>query len=211
MRSSPTVMLFFGVLAAASLTDAFQDLRSDSASDGRIESIYIARSMRESRIAPTAFCAQTRIGFDRATFEDQYTFRSTATRSADGLMVDTNVNTIGRLHACFGSTSDATLNFYAEGVLGDVPFTGTGDCRAFKPDFPETGITVYRCFLELRDLPNGYVGGQLTTNSVVSRNAIGEQSDPPGYTQPSIATVRLWRRRPARSAAYRPPITSQGF
>jgi hypothetical protein len=110
-------------------------------------------------------------------------------------MVDTNVNTIGWLRACFGSTSDGTLNFYAEGVLGEVSFTGTGDCRAFKQDFPEPGITGYRCFLELYDLPSGYVGGQLTTNSVVSRNAIGEKSDPPGYTQPSIATVRLWKGR----------------
>jgi hypothetical protein len=196
MRSSPTVLLCLGVLSAASQTDAFQGSRSDSTSAGPVEAIYIARSMRESRIAPTAFCAPTKVGFGSATFEDQYTFRSTATRPADGLMIDPDVNTIGRLHACFGSTSDATLNFYAEGVLGDVPFTGTGDCRAFKQDVPETGITVYRCFLELRDLPTGYVGGVLTTNSVVSRNAIGEKSDPPGYTQPSIATVRLWKRRP---------------
>jgi hypothetical protein len=195
MRSSPIVLLWLGVVSAAASTDAFQGSRSNSTSDDRVEAVYIARSMRESRIAPTAFCAQPRIGFGSATFEDQYTFRSTATRPADGLMVETNGNTIGRLHACFGSTADATLNFYAEGVLGNVPFTGTGDCRAFKQDLPEAGITVYRCFLELRDLPDGYVGGLLTTNSVVSRNAIGEQSDPPGYTQPSIATVRLWKRR----------------
>jgi hypothetical protein len=194
MRSSLTTLLL-AVLSAAPMVEASQGSRSDSASDGRVEQIYIARSMRESRIAPTAFCAETRIGFGSVTFEDQYTFRSTATRPADGLMVDANVSTIGRLHACFGSTADATLNFYAEGVLGGVPFTGTGDCRAFKPDFPEAGITAYRCFLELRDLPAGYVGGQLTTSSVVSRNAIGEKSDPPGYTQPSIATVRLWKRR----------------
>jgi len=54
-------------------------------------------------------------------------------------------------------------------------------------------MTVFRCYLELRDLPTGYVGGQLTTNTVVSRQGIGESSDPPGYVQPSIATIRLWR------------------
>jgi hypothetical protein len=171
-------------------------VESDLAPDGRVEDIYIARSMRESRIAPTGFCAQGRIGFGSVTVEDQYTFRSTATRAADGLLVDTNVNTIGRLHACFGSTPDpATVNFYGEGVLADVPFTGSGDCRVTRNDYPEPGIAVYRCFLELRDLPTGYVGGHLTTNTVVSRTAIGEKSDPPGYTQPSIATVRLWKRR----------------
>ena len=111
-------------------------------------------------------------------------------------MINTNVNTIGSLHGCAGPTSDpTTLNFYAEGVLGNVPFTGTGDCRILKQGFPEPGITGARCFLELRDLPTGYAGGMLTTNTVVSRNLIGENSDPPGYTQPSIATVRLWKRR----------------
>jgi len=27
------------------------------------------------------------------------------------------------------------------------------------------------------------------------RKPIGDESDPPGYAQPSIATIRLWRRR----------------
>ena len=111
-------------------------------------------------------------------------------------MINANVATIGRLHACFGSTADPlTTNFYAEGALGDVPFTGRGECRTAKQDYPEPGITVYRCFLELRDLPREYQGGQLTTNTVISRQGIGEASDPPGYTQPSIATVRLWKKR----------------
>ncbi len=197
MKSLPTLLLLLGGLCAVtSTTEAFQRLPSSSAPEGRVEDIYIARSMRESRVTPTEFCAQVRIGFGGATFEDQYTFRSTATRASDGLMVNTNVNTIGRLHACFGSTSDpSTSNFYAEGALGRVPFTGSGECRRAKEDYPEPGIAVFRCFLELRDLPKEYVGGQLTTNSVVSRNTIGEKSDPPGYTQPSIATVRLWKRR----------------
>jgi hypothetical protein len=196
MKPNATFLVLLSALCSISSTEALQNVPSDSASGGSVEDIYIARSLRESRIAPTEFCAQTRTGFGSATIEDQYTFRSTATRPADGLMVDANVNTIGRLHACFGSTQDpATANFYAEGVLGGVPFTGTGDCRGLKRDYPEPGITGYRCLLELRDLPKAYIGGQLTTNTVVSRNAIGEKSDPPGYIQPSIATVRLWRRR----------------
>ena len=110
-------------------------------------------------------------------------------------MTNANVATIGRLHACFGSTADPlTSHFYAEGTLGGVSFTGRGDCRA-EPDYPEPGVSVCRCFLELRDLPREYQGGQLTTNTVVSRQGIGELSDPPGYVQPSIATVRLWKRR----------------
>jgi hypothetical protein len=54
---------------------------------------------------------------------------------------------------------------------------------------------VQRCFMELSGLPAPYVGGQLTTNTVGSRNALGDRTDPPGYTQPSIATIRLWKRR----------------
>lgn len=163
---------------------------------GAIEDIYVARSLRLSRITPTAYCTPEKVGFTGATAEDQYTFHSTATRSADGLMINANVATIGRLHACFGSTPDPlTSTFYAEGALGGVSFTGRGECRTAKQDYPEPGVTVYRCFLELRDLPREYQGGQLTTNTVVSRQGIGELSDPPGYVQPSIATVRLWKKR----------------
>jgi hypothetical protein len=188
--------LVLGGLDLASPTEASQTGQSVGASKSRVEDIYVARSMRESRVTPTAFCAEARTGFGTSRFEDRYTFRSTATRGSDGLMIDTNVQTIGSLHACFGSTPDPMLTtFYAEGTLGTVTFTGRGECRAAKRDYPEPGITVLRCFLELSDLPSGYVGGQLTTNSVGSRNVLGEQTDPAGYTQPSIATVRLWKRR----------------
>lgn len=202
MRSLVTLLaatgcaLVVGGLYSTSETEAFQSDRPRRASDSRVEDIYIARSMRESRVTPTAFCAEGRIGFGGPTFEDQYTFRSTATRSSDGLMIDANVQTIGRFHACFGSTPDPKLlSFYAEGALGTVTFTGRGECRTAKEDYPEPGMTVYRCFLELRDLPGGYVGGQLTTNTMGSRNVLGEETDPPGYTQVSIATIRLWKRR----------------
>jgi hypothetical protein len=57
------------------------------------------------------------------------------------------------------------------------------------------GLRVQRCFLELSDLPSGYVGGQLTSNTINSRKNLRDKSDPPGYTQASIATVRLWKRR----------------
>ena len=193
-----TLALILGALHLTSATDTFQSDRPSKASDIGVESIYIARSMHESKITPTAFCAEGRTGFGSPLSEDQYTFRSTTTRGSDGLMIDTNVQTIGRLHACFGSTSDPALRrFYGEGVLATVTFSGRGECRMAKEDYPEPGMTVSRCFLELRDLPSGYVGGQLTTNTMGSRNVLGEKTDPPGYAQPSIATIRLWMRRRA--------------
>lgn len=161
-----------------------------------VEEIYVVRSLRESRGAPTDFFGEDRTRVGKARVEDQFTFQSTAVRGSDGLIIDANVRTVGRLHACFGATSDpAVSSFYAEGALGAVTFTGRGECRTAKRDYPEPGLVVQRCFLELSDLPSGYVGGQLTTNTINSRKNLGDKSDPPGYTQASIATVRLWKRR----------------
>ena len=120
-----TWALILGRLHPTSVTEAFQDDQPRKATDSRVEDIYIARSMHESKITPTPFCSEGRTGFGSPISEDQYTFRSTATRGTDGLMIDTNVQTIGRLHACFGSTTDPALrSFYAEGVLATVTFIG---------------------------------------------------------------------------------------
>jgi len=161
-----------------------------------VEQIYVVRSLRESRGAPTEFCGEERTRVGKARVEDQFTVQSIAIRGSDGLIIDANVRTVGRLHACFGPTSDpAVSSFYAEGALGSVTFTGRGECRTAKADYPEPGLRVQRCFLDLSDLPSGYVGGQLTSNTINSRKNLGDKSDPPGYTQASIATVRLWKRR----------------
>lgn len=164
-----------------------------------VEEIYVVRSWRESRDTPTDFCAQSHANFDKLTSEDHYIFRSVSIQTSNGRMIDNDVQTVGRLRACFGSTADPKLlNFYAEGSLGDVTFNGHGECLANKSDYPEPGITSTRCFLHLSGLPPQYVGGELTTNSIRSRNPLGGVSDPPGYTQPSIATIRLWRKRPEK-------------
>ena len=164
-----------------------------------VEDIYIARSFRESRLEPTAYCDAARTGFAGATMEDRYTFRAVATRTADGLVTDADAGVIGELHACFGPLQDdpASFNFFADGALGGVVLTGRGDCLSTRNDYPEPGMTGFRCYLDLTDLPSEYVGGQLTTNTVGSRNVSGGMSDPPGYVQASIATVRLWKRRDA--------------
>jgi len=144
---------------------------------------------------PTDFCGESRVGFSSG-WEDHYTFHATTARPSDGKIIESLGNQIGRIHTCIGETSNPLrLNFFGEGDLGAVAFTGKGECEAAKSDFPEAGITAYRCFLGLSDLPRGYTGGLLTTNSVVSRQPIGATSDPAGYVQSSIATVRLWKQR----------------
>jgi len=66
-----------------------------------------------------------------------------------------------------------------------------------KPDFPEQGTGSTSCFLHLSGLPSQYVGGLLTTNTMWSLKGQGMETDPLGYTQASIATIRLWRKRDA--------------
>lgn len=162
-----------------------------------VEDIYVARSLRVSRVPATDYCAEAKVGFASARFEDDHTFLTIALDQDNGRVTKVSGNQIGRIHTCLGTTADPlVLNFFGRGNLGATSFTGRGECRASQADVPEPGITGYRCFLQLADLPTGYVGGQLTTNTIASRTTIGEVSDPSGYVQPSIATVRLWKRRP---------------
>jgi hypothetical protein len=183
------------VAVAASVGLTAQERDTGVATTSPVEEIYIGRSWRDSRQQPTDFCAPSRTGFTKASIEDNYTFRSIAVRETDGRMVDADVAVIGRLHACFGPLPESVSFFYAEGVLGDLPFVGRGDCRTTRRDHPEPGISAMRCYMELSGLPETYAGGHLTTNTIGSLNALGDRTDPPGYTQPSIATIRLWRRR----------------
>jgi hypothetical protein len=185
MRVPAAVALALGI--------AVNSLAAQSPADS-VESIYIARSWRTSRVPPTEFCSPAHAGFPGAAVEDQYSFRSIAV-APDGRATDADVQEVGRLHACFAQLPAGKFNFFAQGVLGTVPFTGRGECETLGTDLPEPGLLSQRCYLRLEHLPPGYLGGLLTTNTINSRNLIGGASDPPGYTQPSIATIRLWRPR----------------
>jgi hypothetical protein len=188
----------FVVTAIAACSVSAQDARQAQTSvSTQVEEIYVARSVPESAVPPTDFCAQEKIGFGGVRAEGQFTFRSTTTQVFDGRMVNTNVKAIGSIHVCFGPIQNADMyNWYAEGVLGSTPFKGNGECRRRQADFPEPGLRALSCFLDLAGLPNAYVGGLLTTNSMTSPKP-GPETDPPGYTQTSIATIRLWRKRKA--------------
>jgi hypothetical protein len=188
--------LVLGGLSLAVSMDALPQAQSKSAPGKSVEDIYIARSVRESRTSPTEFCAEARTGFlTGGGAEDQYTFRSTATRGSDGLMTNASVKPIGSLHACFGPTGEPTVwNFYAEGKLGTSTFKGRGQCVQ-KTNHPEEGVTSTRCFLDLSDISNPYIGGMATSNAINSYSSLGDVSLPPGYTQAGIFTLRLWKRR----------------
>ena len=188
MKAARLAMLILACSAAGSAVAA--------GASNDVEDIRIVRSLRLSRNSATSFCSAERTGFENAKVEDRYDFRAVVTNAPDGTVVDASKIVVGGLHACFGPTSDPLVsNFFAEGWLGNISFTGKGDCREARRNFPEAGITLYRCYLDIQSLPPGHVGCMLTTNTVTSRQILGEVSDPPGYIQPSIATVRLWKLR----------------
>ena len=195
-HTAARLVLVAPLLAIAINSTPAQNREAIAPAAAGVEEIYVARSVRESRETPTEFCSKARSGVSDAASEDQYSLRSVATRTSDGRVLDANVTTIGSIHACFGRTSNpAVAEFYGDILLGRTAMKGFGECQLAKSDFPEQGLSVFRCFLELSNLPDDYVGGQLTTNTMNSRKLLGTDSEPTGFTQSSIATIRLWRKR----------------
>jgi hypothetical protein len=169
---------------------------------GAREDILVLRSIKEESIPKSDWCTPARTAFEPLdpsgggfVSEERYSMWAVTVRPADGRISDAKANKVGELRACFRSTADPkVVAFFTEGRLAGVTFSGSGgNCVVLRLDFPEKGIRPVRCFLELRDLPAPYTSGVLTTNSVTSRAALGDATDPPGYVQSSIATVRLWR------------------
>lgn len=166
--------------------------RSTSAED-----IYVLHSIREPLTTSSDWCSAARSGFApmASDAERKYSFWSTRSEPGTGKLADANVRRVAGLRGCFGSTSERTRqNFYAEVSLGAVDLHGSGECVALLADVPEPGLYGVRCHLLFRDLPAPYTAGLLTTNTLTSKTAFGSDTDPPGYTQASIATLRLWRR-----------------
>jgi hypothetical protein len=89
-----------------------------------------------------------------------------------------------------------TSQFYGEWVLGGLAFKVFGECHLAKTDVPERGLSSIFCTQNVSDLPADYVGGLVTTNTLLnSTHLVGTETEPPGYVQSSIATVRLWKKR----------------
>lgn len=162
------------------------------------EDIYILRSIREQHKPTPEWCAASRTGFEPfpADPERFFSFWSLRHEPDTGKVVDAKAKRVAELRGCFGATAERPRqNFYAEITLGKLSFKGHGECLALKVDFPEPGLFPVRCQLILSGLPAPYVGGVLTTNTLTSKAAFGGDSDPAGYTQASIATIRLWKAK----------------
>lgn len=182
-----------GSACASSLRDA---PTTSIAND--VEDIYVLRSIREPREAVAGWCDATRTGFEPFPNDPEryFSFWSVDTQTRDGSVVDASAARVAEIRACFGPTSErARQNFYAELALAGLAFRGRGECVAVGLDVPETGLIPVRCQLVLSDGPAPYVGGLLTTNTLTSGAAFGGESEPPGYVQASIATIRVWKAR----------------
>ena len=206
IRMAPHFMRRYGrVLAAVCLALALGAIgpaavgEEASVATSTVEEIYVLRSVREQRtMPPSDYCASGRTKLGDPAWEDQYSFRSIETRPEDGRIINDQVKPAGTIHACFGRTPDTTImQLYGEFAVHGITGKAFGPCHMTKSDFPEKGIRLFGCMFELYDLPSQYVGGQLTTNSVTSPKLFGIESEPPGYTQVSIATIRLWKKRSA--------------
>lgn len=167
-----------------------------TATTGTREEIYILRSIREPRDPEAGWCSSTRTGFEPFPVDAErfFSFWSLRLGPEDGRVIDPKDRRVAELRGCFGATSErARQNFHAEVRLGTIVFRGSGECLALAVDFPQAGLFPVRCQLVLSGLPAPYVGGLLTTNTITSKAAFGGHTDPHGYTQASIATIRLWK------------------
>jgi len=163
-----------------------------------LEDIYILRSIREPHEPAADWCAPAKTGFEPFAKDAErfYSFWSVGVQAATGKVIETKDSRAAELRGCFGPTVEPALqNFYAEIKLGSLSFRGKGECRAVNVDFPQAGLFPVRCQLVLNGLPAPYVGGLLTTNTMTSKAAFGGDTDPPGYAQASIATIRLWKSK----------------
>ena len=148
---------------------------------------------------PSSWCTQERAGFapleGPSLLEDRFNFWSVETRAADGRISNTHATNLGEALTCFGLTPTRGLvNFYIETTLGGLTMSGKGECTVLLPDVPEKGMAAVRCTVPLKVVSDAYSGGLLVTNTMNSKQPMGLQTDPPGYTQASIATIRLWRK-----------------
>ena len=166
--------------------------------EATLEDIYVLRSIREPREPVADWCSSSKTGFEPFPKDAErfFSFWTAGVEPESGKVIDAKQTRAAELRACFGPTSEPALqNFYAEIKLGSISFRGNGECRAVKVDFPQAGLFPVRCQLVLSGLPAPYVGGLLTTNTMTSKVAFGGDTDPPGYTQASIATIRLWKSK----------------
>jgi hypothetical protein len=183
------------VLSAAAVCGASSPSRG-APTHHPVEEIYVLRSVRERHTPVADWCSPAKTGFAPLATDPERSFSFWSVTSVAGKVVDAKALRVAELRGCLGPSQERPRqHFYAEIKLGSLSFRGTGECVALALDFPEPGLVPVRCQLVLSGLPAPYVGGVLTTNTLTSKAAFGAESEPPGYIQASIATIRLWKTK----------------
>jgi hypothetical protein len=193
-RRALVIVSIFAALAP--LSACMTSSGNRGAESAASEVIYVLRSIREEKAPEPDWCASTRTGFEPFATDAErfFSFWSVRSQPEDGRIVDAKQTRVAELRGCFGATPErARQNFYAQIQLGGMTLHGSGECLALRVDFPERGLFPVRCQLILSGLSAPFVGGLLTTNTITSGARFGGETQPPGYTQASIATIRLWR------------------
>ncbi|GLH77174.1 hypothetical protein SSBR45G_20820 [Bradyrhizobium sp. SSBR45G] len=191
-------MCLLGAAVVASLGTSGGSAGQPRDTDRGREEIFILRSVREPAAAHAGFCAAERIGFAPFTHDAERLFSFWSVRAdRAGRVLNGHRRRVATLRGCFGATDQAARQyFHADIELGQLAMKGRGECQALLLDNPEKGLFPVHCHLILSGLRAPYVGGTLTTNTITSRAPLGSNSDPPGYMQASIATIRLWKQSP---------------
>jgi len=157
-----------------------------------IEEVRIFRSISTRNMLGSAAAAQcTKAPFASLSY-DELDLVTVTTRSWDGMVTDPEVEKIGTLIGCLGAPNTAGhLPFYSEGHFNDhgqekgLSFVGNGECdRVAGPVPPQ--VTVFRCWVMASNLPSGYAGGFITSNTLGTAL--------PGYLRTSIGVARFWKQ-----------------
>jgi hypothetical protein len=116
---------------------------------------------------------------------------SLATRASDGKVVKEQIQPVGSVSTCarltFPIAEGDTAPTFARIELGGDTYTASGRCRATSNGDPlPTNVVLAGCALRLQTGPPGFVGGIVTSASVVLLGQV------PGFQTGSFWTVRAY-------------------
>lgn len=206
MRPRP---VFAGLWLASTLSLVALAQSSPSDHSGRPEDVFVYRVVRVTRASVGSECAGA--GF-RVSGQGNYEFTALSVRDTSGEVTFEVKQKVGESLGCFGPRSDsAPMPFYSRLNINGIKAVGRGECATRYEDFPEPHVIIQDCWLKLENLSAGYVGGFVTMNSLATTGGApntaaardctggpcgrGYESNPPGYFQTSVATMRVWRQR----------------
>lgn len=174
-----------------------------------VEEVFVYLAVRTNRVPGQSDAACNDAGFAVRQRNDTE-LRTLSLATATGKVAREIGDVIGTTVGCFGDGSESGITpFFSRLTINGITAIGRGQCRRQYSDFPEARVGVQDCWLKLENLPDGYVGGFLTSNTLATRAANpvaaanceggpcgrGLDSDPPGYGLPALSTLRLWKTR----------------